>query len=153
VTGLATVLFVQCIAGVAVAWLSGVIHVCGDLFYLPVLQRSDGSNLDDSNGRVERLQNGNMRILVWSRKRQSHDELMRMARLADMTSSVLPVDFYLASERAPVRRPAKTECFVITSAHADEQSALVVLVVIRVLLDRMQHGNWRNCWCWCGCAV
>ena len=132
--GLATVLFVQCIAGVAVAWLSSMIQSAVICLYTGVQHQIMPMLTTQTNSaRFAEWQHANLSIVETT----SHDELMRMARERGYDIVGAAVDFYLAGESTP-HVSNKTDCFVITSAHADEQSALVVHRNPS-LLDRMQH--------------
>lgn len=132
--GLATVLFVQCIAGVAVAWLSSMIQSAVICLYTGVQhQVAPMLSIQTTSERFAEWQHANLSIVETT----SPAELMRTARARGYDIVGAAVDFYLAGERMPVMS-SKTDCFVITSAHADEQSALVVHRNPS-LLDRMQH--------------
>lgn len=132
--GLATVLFVQCIAGVAVAWLSSMIQSAVICLYTGVQHQVMPMLTTQTNSaRFAEWQHANLSIVETT----SHDELMQMARARGYDIVGAAVDFYLAGEAPPIVSN-KTDCFVITSAHADEQSALVVHRNPS-LLDRMQH--------------
>jgi len=132
--GLATVLFVQCIAGVAIAWLSQLIQSAVICLYTGVQhQVAPMLTTQTTSERFAEWQHANLAIV----ETMSHDELIRAARARGYDIVGAAVDFYLAGERTPVVT-SKTDCFVITSAHADEQSALVVHRNPS-LLDRMQH--------------
>ena len=132
--GLATVLFVQCIAGITVAWLSQLIQSAVICLYTGVQhQVAPMLTTQTTSERFAEWQQANLSIVETT----SHAELMRLARARGYDIVGAAVDFYLAGERLPAVN-SKTDCFVITSAHADEQSALVVHRNPS-LLDRMQH--------------
>lgn len=132
--GLVTVLFVHCVAGVAVAWLSNMIQSAVICLYTGV-QHQAGSimSTQTTSERFAEWQHANLSIV----ETMSHAELMRTARVRGHDIVGAAVDFYLAGEQIPVIT-RKLDCFVITSAHADEQSAMVVHRNPS-LLDRMQH--------------
>lgn len=132
--GLATVLFVHCIAGVAVAWFSQLIQSAVICLYTGVQhQVAPVLATQTTSERFAEWQHANLSIVETA----SHDELLRVARVCGYDIAGATVDFYLAGEQTPVITN-KADCFVITSAHANEQSALVVHRNPS-LLDRMQH--------------
>ena len=133
--GLATVLFVQCIAGVAVAWLSNMIQSAVICLYTGV--QHHGIPFVTTQTTIERFagwQDANMSIV----ETKSQDELMRAARARGYDIVGAAVDFYLSRESLPVISN-KTDSFVITSAHVEEQGALVVHRNPS-LLDWRQHN-------------
>lgn len=131
--GLLAVLCVHFVAGVVVAWLSRMVQGAVTCLYTGVQTHTTPVMTKTHTDRFAAWQHANLRVV----DAESQAELMVVARERAYDIVGAAVDIYLAGAKAPVQTN-KTDSFVISSAYADEQSAMVVHRN-PALLDPMQH--------------
>lgn len=131
--GLIAVLCVHFVAGAIVAWLSSMVQGAISCLYTGVqIQRAPVITKTHTE-RFAAWQQENLRVV----EAESHAELMHVARERAYDIVGAAVDIYVAGATTPVLTN-KTDSFVISSTHSDEQSAMVVYRN-PALLDAMQH--------------
>lgn len=131
--GLLAVLCVHFLAGVVVAWLSNMVQGAVTCLYTGVQTRGTPVMTKTHTDRFAAWQHANLRVV----DAESQSELLVVARERAYDIVGAAVDIYLAGAKTPVLTN-KTDSFVISSAYADEQSAMVVHRN-PALLDPMQH--------------
>lgn len=131
--GLFAVLCVHFMAGAVVAWLSHMVQGAVACLYTGVQAQTAPSITKTHTERFAAWQHANLQVV----EAESQSELMQAARERAYDIVGATVDIYLAGTQTPVLTN-KTDSFVISSAYADEQIAMVVHRN-PALLDAMQH--------------
>ena len=131
--GLLSVLSVQFVAGMSIAWLSNMVQGAISCLYTGVQPQDAPIITKTYTERFAAWQHENLRVV----EAESQAELMQTARERAYDIVGAAVDIYLAGAATPVFTN-KTDSFVISSTHSDEQSAMVVYRN-PALLDAMQH--------------
>jgi len=131
--GLIAVLCVHFVAGAIVAWLSSMVQGAITCLYTGAQTQSAPVITKTHTERFAAWQHENLRVV----EAESQVELIQIARERAYDIVGAAVDIYVAGGVTPVHTN-KTDSFVISSTHSDEQSAMVVYRN-PALLDPMQH--------------
>jgi len=131
--GLIAVLCVHFVAGAIVAWLSSMVQGAITCLYTGVQMQRAPVITKTHTERFAAWQHENLRVV----EAESHAELLQIARERAYDIVGATVDIYVAGGVTPVHTN-KTDSFVISSTHSNEQSAMVVYRN-PALLDPMQH--------------